>query len=164
MAKRTTKKKKLTPCLEDYLEAILAAIRENRVARVRDIAGHLHVGMPAVTSALKTLAGRKLVNYEPYQYITLTDRGRQLASEISRRHELLCRFLVEVLGVRRDTAEANACRMEHVIDSDVLEKLRKLTQFARECPGNGKSWIELFQKYCAEENIAGAAPTQQAQA
>lgn len=162
MKKRTTKKKKLTPSLEDYLEAILAVIREHRVARVRDIAGHLHVGMPAVTSALKTLAKRELVNYEPYQYITLTDRGRELASEISRRHDLLRRFLVGVLGVGPDVAEANACRMEHAIDPDVLEKLRKLAQFTQECPGDGKNWIELFRNYC-EEHIAGAG-SQKAQA
>ncbi|HAU38767.1 MAG TPA: metal-dependent transcriptional regulator, partial [Phycisphaerales bacterium] len=61
------RKPRLSPTLEDYLEAIYSEIRASRVARVRDIARALKVGMPAVTAALKTLARRELVNYEPYQ-------------------------------------------------------------------------------------------------
>ena len=68
--------KRLTPSLEDYLETILLLVRRDRVARVRDIAGHMGVAMSSVTAALKSLSKRKLVNYDPYEVITLTASGR----------------------------------------------------------------------------------------
>ena len=92
-------KDRLSPSLEDYLEAILHLVRRDRVARVRDIAKRLGIGMPSVTVALKALSQRKLVNYDPYQVITLTDHGREVAEEISRWHLVLRRFLTEVLGL-----------------------------------------------------------------
>ena len=116
-------KRKLTSSKEDYLEAIWALESEDGVARVRDIAARLDVGKSAVTAALKSLAKRDLVNYAPYEFITLTDRGRELAKEVDRRHQVLRRFLMEVLGLEAEVAEANACRMEHVVDNVVLERL-----------------------------------------
>ena len=141
-------KKKLTSSLEDYLEAILHLIRRDRVARVRDIAARLGVGMPAVTAALKTLSKRGLVNYDPYQVITLTSHGREVAEKISRRHALLRQFLTGVLGMDSAAAEANACRMEHAADDELLERLRQFTQFLESCPRTGATWIEQFQRSC----------------
>jgi len=137
--------RRLSPSLEDYLEAIGALIRESEVARVRDIARRLGVGMPAVTSALRTLSDRELVHYEPYQYITLTARGREAAEEISRRHSLLRDFLTDVFGLDEKTAEANACRMEHAIDAEVMEKFRRFTRFVQQCPRAGADWVEAFR-------------------
>ena len=116
-------KHELTSSKEDCLEAIWALERQDGVARVRDIAARLDVGKSAVTAALKSLAKRDLVNYDPYQFITLTDRGRELAKKVDRCHQVLRRFLTEVLGLKADVAEANACRMEHVVDNVVLERL-----------------------------------------
>jgi len=103
------KSDKLSPSLEDYLEAVLILVRRGSVARVRDIAAHLGVGKSSVTGAVKTLAKRGLVNYEPYQFITLSDRGRELAEEVAARHVLLREFLSDVLGLDEEVAEANAC-------------------------------------------------------
>ena len=141
-------KDKLTPSLEDYLEAILHLIRKDRVARVRDIAKRLGVGMPSVTVALKALAQRKLVNYEAYHVITLTDHGRDVAEEISRWHLVLRRFLTEVLGLDSEIAEANACRMEHAVDATLLERLSRFAEFIRCCPRAGESLVEGFLKFC----------------
>lgn len=105
------------------MEAIWALQCEGGVARVRDIAARLDVGKSAVTAALKSLAKRELVNYDPYQFITLTDRGRKLAKEVARRHQVLRRFMTEILGLETEVAEANACRMEHVVDNVVLQRL-----------------------------------------
>ncbi len=139
---------KLTASLEDYLEAILFLVRRNRVARVRDIAGELKVGMSSVTSALKSLAGRKLVNYDPYQFVTLTDRGGELAEQVSRRHYDIRRFLCDVLGLDAQEAEANACRMEHAVDEAVLERLRLFGEFVADCPRAGESWMDAFRQHC----------------
>ena len=146
--------KKLTASLEDYLEAILILVRRGRVARVRDIALGVGVGKSSVTAALKTLAGRKLVNYDPYQVVTLTDKGRDLAEEVSRRHFTLRQFLADVLQLDSDLAEANACRMEHAVDDAVLSRLVRLGEFMRSCPRVKDSWLEDFPTSCR----SGTAP------
>jgi len=142
---------KLSPSLEDYLEAVLILIRRGRVARVRDIAAHLGVGKSSVTGALKALAKRELVNYKPYQFITLTDRGRELAEEVSARHVLLRQFLTDVLGLDGASAEANACRMEHAVDGELLERLGRFSKFVQECPRAGRSWVRAFVDGCGGE-------------
>ena len=144
------KNSELTPSLEDYLEAILHLVRKARVARVRDIAQRLGVGMSSVSTALKALAQRELVNYDPYQVITLTDRGREVAEEISQRHTVLRRFFVEVLGLDAEMAEANACRMEHAADDALLRRLSRFAEFVRSCPRAGQAWVEKFQTSCRE--------------
>ena len=144
------RKPRLSPTLEDYLEAIHAEIRANRVARVRDIARALKVGMPAVTAALKTLGRRELVNYEPYQFVTLTDRGRAAAEEVSRRHGLLREFLREVLALDEAEAETNACRMEHAVDAKVVQRLSRLTSHARALRRAGEPWDRMFDDPPAE--------------
>ena len=133
----TKSRRKLSASKEDYLEAILLLIRRDQVARVRDIARHLGVGMPSVTAALKALSKRELVNYDPYQVITLTDRGRDVAEAILRRHTILRAFLSEVLGLDADDAEASACRMEHAVSDEVLERLDDFAHFVRTCPRAG---------------------------
>jgi len=121
--------RKLTGPMEDYLEAVLFLVDKHRVARVRDIARRLGVGMPAVTAALKSLAAMGLVNYGPYQFVTLTSSGRKTAGEISHRHHALREFLSDILGVGAKRADANACRLEHVVDDDVVERLVSLGRF-----------------------------------
>lgn len=149
-AAKTTRQKKLTRSLEDYLETIFFLIRDGRVARVRDIARNLKVGMPSVTAALKSLSRRKLVNYDPYEFVTLTDRGRELAEEISRRHYVIRRFLTGVLGLEPEAAEANACRMEHAVDSVLMDRLQRFVEFVQRCPRCGSSWVESFEQFRPE--------------
>jgi DtxR family Mn-dependent transcriptional regulator len=139
-------RKKLTASQEDYLEAILLLVREGRVARVRDIAAHVGVGKPSVTAALKTLAKRDLVNYDPYQYITLTDAGRMAAERVERRHHVLKDFLTEILGIDAATAEENACRMEHAVDQQVMRRLKAFAEFAQSCPQFDRAqWLETME-------------------
>jgi DtxR family Mn-dependent transcriptional regulator len=113
----------LSASLEDYLEAIFHLVEEERVARVRDIAARMNVQMPSVTGALHSLAARELVNYDPYSYVTLTPRGEVVAREVVRRHTVLTHFLTGFLGLDRETAERNACHMEHAIEPVVLQRL-----------------------------------------
>ena len=147
----------LSESMEDYLEAILSLVRANKVARVRDIAAALQVAMPSVTAALKALAQRKLVNYEAYQFVTLTERGNELAARVARRHSDLSDFLVGVLGLSARDAQANACRMEHAVDENVLRRLRQLADFINRCPLAGAVWIEQFKRGCRDGISSKAA-------
>lgn len=138
----------LSSSLEDYLEAIYWLVQENRVARVKDIAETLKVSMPSVTGALRNLAGKGLVNYDPYQYITLTDEGEKIARSLARNHEILRDFLLRVLHLSPEEAEKNACRMEHAVDDEALARFVEFLEFVETCPRGGSQWLEGFGFQC----------------
>ena len=111
--------------LEDYLEVIFNLMAEDHVARVTDIAQRMGVQMPTVTGVLKHLAEHGLVNYEPYRHVTLTPEGVEIARGTVRRHDVLKKFLVDVLGLPDETADREACGMEHALSEGTLDRLIK---------------------------------------
>ena len=137
--------------LEDYLEAVLTLTRASGAARVSDIAKLLGVSKCSVTAALKHLGQSGLVDYDPYQLARLTPRGQVLAGRIRRKHDALTQFLVDVLNIDEPTAQANACRMEHVVDDFVLRRLGLLAEFVGSAGGSAGSggWVKKFSTYCA---------------
>jgi DtxR family transcriptional regulator, Mn-dependent transcriptional regulator len=124
----------LSSAMEDYLEAIYHLEQTHRIARVRDIADRLGVKMSSVSSALKSLGSRGLIRYDPHQFITLTERGMEKAEDIVRNHEILQRFFQRVLKLDPASAEDNACRIEHHLDPEVIEKLIRFLEFIELCP------------------------------
>jgi DtxR family transcriptional regulator, Mn-dependent transcriptional regulator len=130
----------LTERLEDYLEAIHAISKERKVARSKEIASRLGVHNSSVTSALQVLSERGLVNYAPYEYITLTPAGMEAAEEVQRKHEILRTFLTDVLCVDDGEAEANAHRMEHVVSDEVLDRLVAFVEYVESCPREISQW------------------------
>ena len=145
----------LSASLEDYLEAIYHLVEEGRVARVKDIAARLNVQMPSVTGALRSLAGKRLVNHDPYSYVTLTTTGEIIAREMVRRHEVLTSFLCEFLGLNRETAERNACHMEHAIEGVVLDRLIEFVDFAEQCPRAAVKWVHGMAHACQQGEHLG---------
>jgi len=138
----------LTESLEDYLETILMLQEANQVARSKDIASNMGIQRGSVTSMLKNLAEKKLINYEPYGYITLTSEGKAIAQEITRRHAVLKDFLERVVQIDPEKADNMACKMEHSVDRSSLEKLIKFVEFIDHCPRTGKEWIDSFVDFC----------------
>jgi DtxR family transcriptional regulator, Mn-dependent transcriptional regulator len=132
---------------EDYLEAILRLISEKGAARVRDIAAILSVHKSTVSATLKMLSEKGLVNYSRYEITTLTAAGQEIAQDVHKRHQVIRQFLSEVLGIGGDAAEANACRMEHIMDADVLERLSCLVDFVKRGLTKGDDWTQQFQQY-----------------
>ncbi|WP_027390505.1 metal-dependent transcriptional regulator [Chrysiogenes arsenatis] len=117
----------ISSSMEDYLEAIYTLTQRDHVARTRDIAKNLNVKMPSVTSALKKLSEHGLVNYDPYQYITLTDQGEKLAKQTLQKHRALTIFFQRVVALNEEMASRLACQLEHHIDMKTLDKFRKAT-------------------------------------
>jgi len=144
MAKRS----RLSAATEDYLEAILSLAGDGGVARVRDIAKSVGVTPSTVSTTLRKLSEKGLVNYEPYQVVTLTSAGSQVAERISRRHELLSSFLRQVLGVSDEAAEADACRLEHGLSPETVDRLVAFMEFLERCPRVGPDWVDHFHKQC----------------
>ena len=138
----------LTASLENYLEAIFNIIAKKGGVRAKDIAKNLNVKAGSVTTALRTLAKSKYINYKPYEIITLTDKGLEKAKEIIRKHEILKDFFVDILGASPKVAENGACKMEHVIPDNLVERLISFTEFIQACPRCGDDWIEQFHQHC----------------
>jgi DtxR family Mn-dependent transcriptional regulator len=98
LKKRSSNDRPLTPIMEDYIEAIFDLKREKAVIRVKDIARKLHVKMPTVSSMLRALDDRGLVRYRKYEQVEITQSGTTVGREIRRRHDILLKFLTEVLN------------------------------------------------------------------
>jgi len=146
----------LTASQEDYLEAILGLIRQTGNARVRDIARRLGVAKPSVTFALQGLARRHLVNYQPYQLVTLTERGTELAEQVRSRHRGLSRFLQDVLDVDEKIAEENACRIEHAVPDGLVRRLSCFGEFISQGDVPSRRLPAAFRRYCAKQRRSGS--------
>lgn len=145
-----TPREELSSNLEDYLETIYHLEKESRVARAKDIAERLGVSRASVTGALKTLGEKGLINYEPYSYVTLTKKGQGIASEIDRRHRVLKGFFQDFLQLGAEVSDANACRVEHAMDQEAINRLVDFLAFLEECPRTGPDWLESFDHYCRD--------------
>jgi DtxR family transcriptional regulator, Mn-dependent transcriptional regulator len=140
--------KSLSASLEDYLEAIFQIICHKQAVRAKDIAKRLGVSSSSVTGALHSLAERKLVNYAPYDVITLTDEGLAIAKDVARRHEVLRDFFIKVLSVDEAEADEAACGMEHSVQPNLLERLILFAEFADSCPRLGLQWMDGVGYHC----------------
>lgn len=137
-------KTELSASMEDYLEAIFRLSQSSRVAHVTEIAQQLGVKNASVTSALQSLASKKLVNYQPYKHITLTGEGYRIARDVAHRHETLRNFFVQVLSIDSQEADQAACEMEHTTPPKLIKRLTDFAAFIEHCPRTGSEWIERF--------------------
>ena len=116
----------LTAANEDYLEAIviLSASKKQEAIRSVDIANLLMVSKASVNKALSALREAGCIEQERYGRVTLTETGREYGTELWGRHKTLRRFLIDDLGVEPEIANEEACRMEHTVTQDTIEKLK----------------------------------------
>jgi DtxR family Mn-dependent transcriptional regulator len=114
----------MTQSLEDYLETLYVLSQERGSACVRDVAKALGVKMPSVVKAIRELKCLELAVQKPYAPIELTEKGRRVAMTVLGRHNLLKSFL-ESLGVSRRIADIDACRMEHILSAETLDRIRE---------------------------------------
>ena len=115
---------KIQQSAEDYLETMLILEEKYGYIRSIDIAKHLGVTKPSVSYAVKRLKESGYINMEANGPITLAPPGRKIATRIYERHKALRTFL-ELLGVDPETAEEDACKIEHVISHDTYVAICK---------------------------------------
>ena len=109
---------------EMYLETILLLTREKANVRAIDICEHMGFSKPSVSRAVGLLKSGGYITVNPDGYITLTEVGIEVAQKIYERHNILTEFLVK-LGVEREVATQDACKIEHVISDESLDAIRK---------------------------------------
>jgi len=140
----------LTPTLEDYLRAIYRIERKQKVARPKDISEAQNVASSTVTAALQSLAERGMVNYEPYELITLTDKGRKRAEQLAIRHRIVKNFLKDILGLDARRAKATTCDMEHAVNRQALERFVCFLAFIQRHSTTGVDWLDAFRRFIQE--------------
>jgi len=116
----------VTESLEMYLETISLLREKTKMARVTDIARELGVSKPSVHAALHELERRGLIEHEHYGEVFLSEAGKAASSEIRRRHGLLTAFLRNAVGVSPETAERDACRIEHYLSKETMDRIAAL--------------------------------------
>ncbi|MHA1664451.1 MAG: metal-dependent transcriptional regulator [Candidatus Njordarchaeales archaeon] len=115
----------ITRALEEYLKTIYILKQKGRkVVRVRDIAKKMNVKMSSVTDALKRLSREDLVEYQKREYVDLTKKGKRLAEKLYKRWTILFFFFSEVLGVSKDIANDDACKVEHTLSDQTINALK----------------------------------------
>ncbi|HKL84823.1 MAG TPA: metal-dependent transcriptional regulator [Treponemataceae bacterium] len=113
----------LTASKQDYLETILDFTAEAGQVRSVDIARTLGVSRASVNKSLGYLKESGLIEHEHYGDVKLTEKGLKVARQVRARHNVLKLFLTDILQVDPETAEEDACRMEHAISSETADKL-----------------------------------------
>ncbi len=144
--------KRLSASLEDYLETIHHIVEEKQVARAKEIAARLKVSRSSVTEAFRSLSQKGLINYAPYEVITLTPAGNKAARDVIRRHRALKDFFLRVLAVDEELAEEGACQIEHTAPREIIERLSMLMNYIDEWPQGGDDWIKNFNRYCQQNS------------
>jgi DtxR family Mn-dependent transcriptional regulator len=146
-----TSSEAVSESMEDYLKAIFNVIAKQQVARPKDILKILKVSAPSVTGALHALAEREFIHYSPHDLITLTEKGERAARDVVRRHDVILNFFEKILLVDPKDAEEVACRMEHAISPNVMERFIRFVEFLDLCPRAGEKWISGFGYYCDQD-------------
>ncbi|MCK4512844.1 metal-dependent transcriptional regulator [bacterium] len=115
----------------DYLETIyLLSLRHDTVG-VSQVAAERSVTIPTARSGVDRLKRKGFVRQEHYGKVVLTKQGRLRAAEIYRTHTLLFHFLHDVLGVERERADTEACRLEHDLSADTVARLTRFMEKER---------------------------------
>ncbi|MEM1569907.1 MAG: metal-dependent transcriptional regulator [Candidatus Bathyarchaeia archaeon] len=139
-----------TEAMENYLEAIYLLTKRKQRVRISDISSALKVKAPTATEMVQRLADRGLVTYKPYKRnIQLTAEGEVEAVKVMKKHNILKGFL-QLLGVSEEIAEEDACKIEHHIHHETMNRLSKFIEFIQIHPESPKL-LESFRSFCCEK-------------
>lgn len=115
----------ITKSQEEYLKTVYILESINGEVHVTDIAKRLEISKPSVTRTIKKLSKLKLLNYEAYKSITLTENGKNIAKEIIKKQDTIKNFLYEILDVDEDLAQREASNMRHFLSPKTIKKIEE---------------------------------------
>ena len=116
--------------IEEYIETIFVLEQRNGRAQTGMIASRLGVKPPSITEMLQKLEREGLIHYESYTGATLTRSGKKMARELIQKHRIIA-DLLEIFGIDREMAEAEACQIEHHVSPETLKTLEQFVEFTR---------------------------------
>ena len=112
---------------EDYLEAVLMVQKEKGMVRSVDLARHMGYSKPSISHAVGVLRDGGFLTMDNDGFLHLTDVGQEVAEKIYERHQFFTQWLLDA-GIDPETAEQDACRMEHTISQKSFEQIRNAYQ------------------------------------
>ena len=121
---------KIQESAENYLETILMIRERKEIVRSIDIVREMNFSKPSVSVAMKNLKESGYITMDETGRIYLTDKGETLATKIYDRHVKVSQWLTSI-GVPKEIADADACRMEHVISEETFEAFKRLAEKSR---------------------------------
>ena len=110
---------------ENYLETILVLQNKNGFVRSIDIANELNYTKASVSRAMSILKKANLITIEDCGQILLTEEGIKKANSIYERHKFITKYLISSLGISKETADKDACRIEHIISQETFDKIKE---------------------------------------
>lgn len=131
--------------IEDYVEVIYSLQNEKGRVKTNDIALALDISPASVTEIFQKLSDEGYIHYEKYIGVNLTKKGKQIAVETLKRHDTLKKFLM-ILGITENIANEDACRIEHVVNKETMNRLTKFVDFVsnlNDVPG----WLDRFEYF-----------------
>ncbi len=131
--------------IEDYVELVYIIQNKKEKVHTSDIASAFNINPASVTEIFQKLSDEGYINYEKYNGVTLTEKGKKIAMNTKKKHETLKNFLI-LLGVDEKIADEDACKIEHNIDQKTMGKLRKFVEFAKLEDGCTR-WLDHFKYY-----------------
>lgn len=123
---------------EDYLETIYMLSLSQQDVRSIDVARHLGYSKPSVSVAMKRLRENGYVLMDESNLLSLTEEGLSIARRVYERHNVITKFLVSI-GIDQDTAQKDACRVEHVISETTFQRLKELANSEPSAPARGRT-------------------------
>ena len=139
--------KELTHSMAHYLQAVASLKREKGYAKVSDIACRLGVSRAGVTSMLRSLKARGLVDHERYGLVELTDEGSRFARMTETNREVLCQFFTNILGLSAETANEDACMIEHLVSPESMVQFLRLTALIQSDEPAAERFRAAFKNY-----------------
>ena len=137
----------LSASLEDYIETIYHIVEEKKVARAKNIADLMGVSRASVTEALRSLSSKGLINYAPYEVITMTETGKSVARDVIFRHTTLKNFFTQILIIDEEIAEDGACRIEHSAPPELIARMIDFMKFIESSSQVDKKLIIKFKSF-----------------
>ncbi|MDD5645444.1 MAG: metal-dependent transcriptional regulator [bacterium] len=150
----------ISPALEDYLESIFIINSRKNSVRVKDIAKFAGVKPPSVIEALNHLQDKGLIDHERYGYIELTSEGNRLAQSIYEKHNILKKFFNDILCIDEKTAGEDACKIEHYLSKETLERIVSFIRFIETSPSAAQkpNWLNNFHYFTKHNKRPSSCP------
>lgn len=130
--------------LESYLEAISDIQAEQGAVSPSVLAEKMGCKRSSVTSALQRLAENGLINYHTYRPVTLSQKGKEVIESLNKYHNILSNFFQNILGFDEEFSQKEACKLEHQIDPEIIERIKEFSEFLKE--------PEAFKNYLASKD------------
>jgi len=142
--------------IEDYVELVYDIQKGKNRVHTNDIAYALNINPASVTEIFQKLSAEGYVSYKKYSGIKLTNKGKNIALKIKKKHKKLKEFLI-LLGIDKNIAEKDACEMEHILHPITMDTVIKFVEVVKKCEVT-PFWLERLKEYVSTGKLSKCPP------